>query len=429
MATKEVLADAASVLADARAGISQKEPYLVPTVYGFVPHAEEHDPRIKGTLGITKGMVLYYDPVWMAKFNSTDGTLQKKIEAALLHEAQHHVRDHIERGEGMPDQELANLAGDLSINPHLREAGHELPHGVFPDKDFKFPVNLSMEEYYELLTQFKGTMPDLHGVGCGSCGGIAGNNELQAYENELDAKMGRTSVEVKVIAEETKAQINDWVKHHGRGNLAGSLADEIEKNKERSKVRWQDEFRHFFKKACSRIEAGGMDFSMTRPSKRSAARGFPRPGLVAYIPEITFIVDTSASMGPEQLMNAIKEIIGIFMNTGIESAWLIQADTTVAAKKKIRVRDLMRTVQLHGRGGTHFDDALRCAVKLKPKPNLIVYLTDGDGAATYRPPGVEVIWVVVHSPWSRKPEANFGHLVAIKADGKKAPGPSPKRKK
>ena len=51
-----------------------------------------------------------------------------------------------------------------------------------------------------------------------------------------------------------------------------------------AEIAWNAKLRHWLKKCMGIIESGGMDYSLSRPSKRSYSRGFPRPGLVQYQP-------------------------------------------------------------------------------------------------------------------------------------------------
>lgn len=488
-------------LARARAFIRQKAPYICKTVYGFVP---VHVAGIK-TMAVSEDMVLIYDGEWMKDVPD------HKVAATLFHEAMHIVRDHLPRMLMFPDRDMANAAGDLAINSELRDAGWELPHGIFPE-DYGFPKGLTLEEYYKLLearrkqqqqqqskagkgkgsapqptqgqknqsdgqgddgkqgggpkdqqanaqggkrdpqqqqgpqqgggagknqgqnpqpqqggqgqSKDKGQsqdggghshMPDNSppGVGRGKCGGCA-NNPVSPAEKEQNEKNGRSEAEKKVIVQQTLEDIKQHVEAHGRGSVPGSLIQAMEISKKPAEVPWRSKLNHWLRKCFSTIESGGMDYSLALPSKQSYASGFPRPGLVAYQPEVAFIVDTSLSMGEEQLKSALTEAVGIMTALGLEAAWLIQADTTVAAPpKKIRMRDLLGRVKFHGRGGTNFDPALRVAAKLKPKVDLIVYLTDGDGYVTFRPPGITVVWCIVRNHWNRKPPCDWGHTVIV----------------
>lgn len=467
-------------LAKARAYIRSRLPYLMTTIYGFVPVWVD---GIK-TLGLSEGMVLSIDPEWFAELED------KKAAAAVVHEAFHEVNNHLPRMMALPDKDAANIAGDLWINPMMRAAGWELPHGVFPEM-YGFKEGLTLEEYYQLLKKReqeqqkqqqqsqsgpgqtkqgqggKGGKPDPSGagkpggqkadgqggsgqpgqqpgkagppspggagggggpsqdhnphlpggmpsgVGAGRCGGACGKSVNKDLEKKLDAEHGRSEQDRKRINKQTMDDIRQHAQAHGRGSVPAGLLQGLDVLKEQTVIRWQDHFRYILKKCTGMIEAGGMDFSLSRPSKRSPARGFPRPGMVQYQPEVALILDTSASMQAPQLIEALNEGVSVMKTLGIDQVFFLQADTQVSvAPKKVRIHDLVGKVKIHGRGGTSFDAALRAAEKLKPRPDLIVYLTDGDGHVTYRPKGIEVVWCVVRGHYNKKP-CEWGHTIVI----------------
>lgn len=444
-------------IALARIILKARAPYFSHIFFGFVPVAV---PGLD-TMGVTKNLVLYYDPAWIRTIDSPE-----KIAGALFHECTHVPGQHCDRctelelhkipgsicscDDCSENRKLAGIAADWTINQNNREAGWVLPDGkgTYPE-DKGHPNGLILEKYYELLKKEKGKKggqpagksgeksdpgqqqdqgdgstntadsPKTPGIGTGGCGGIAGNP--RPFEKELDEKYGRSEIEQLAIIKQTAQAVKDHIAQHGRGSVPGHIVESVEKSLDhRSKIRWQKELDVILKKCCGRIEAGGTDFSMARPSKRSHARQQLRPGLVSYQPEVCFIEDTSGSMGKKQILECTVQMVGILKSLGIESAWFIQADTTVAAPpRKIRVRDLLRTMEIHGRGGTDFDEALRAAEKLKPKPDIIIYLTDGDGSATYKPRGIEVVWCIVPGHYNRKPDASFGHVILITPEGTK----------
>ncbi len=255
------------------------------------------------------------------------------------------------------------------------------------------------------------------GIGSGQCGGCTGNPS--PFEQKLNEEHGRSTVDQKRIVKQTLEDIKQHAAQHGRGSVPGGLLQAIDMIDQKSEVAWQRKFAHWLKKCFGIIESGGMDYSLARPSKRSYSRGFPRPGMVQYQPEIAFILDTSGSMGTQQIKDALTEGIAIMKALGIEYVWFLQADTSVAKPAaRIRLKDLMGQVQIHGRGGTDFNAALRAVEKLKPKPDLVVYLTDGDGHVTHRPKGMEVVWCIVKNHWNQKPPCDWGHVVIIADEAK-----------
>ena len=78
----------------------------------------------------------------------------------------------------------------------------------------------------------------------------------------------------------------------------------------------------------------------------------------------------------------------------------------------------LKTLPVHGGGGTNFIPALEAVQKLVPKPDICIYLTDGDGTAPAKPPrGMETVWCIVPTGYARKP-AEWGHLIVVSDDTK-----------
>jgi predicted metal-dependent peptidase len=105
------------------------------------------------------------------------------------------------------------------------------------------------------------------------------------------------------------------------------------------------------------------------------------------------------------------------LGLGLDKVWWMDADAAVAAPpRQVSVRDLER-LPIHGGGGTDFRPAFDAAMKLRPRPDIIVYLTDGDGTAPEAAPaGVVVVWCVVPSYYNKRP-APWGHAVIMRQEG------------
>ena len=76
------------------------------------------------------------------------------------------------------------------------------------------------------------------------------------------------------------------------------------------------------------------------------------------------------------------------------------------------MRDI-RDLPVVGRGGTDFRPAIELAQTLRPRPDLLVYSTDGDGTAPNEPPpNMEVVFLIVPSHYNKTP-ATWGHTVIM----------------
>jgi predicted metal-dependent peptidase len=119
-------------------------------------------------------------------------------------------------------------------------------------------------------------------------------------------------------------------------------------------------------------------------------------------------------MGHEQTREARIQAVDIMLSMGIESAWWISADAAVSAPPKIRRLREIRELPITGRGGTDFSPAIAAAQRLRPRPDILIYLTDGDGSAPeLPPPRMEVVFCIVPSYYNRAP-VEWGHTVIIR---------------
>jgi predicted metal-dependent peptidase len=184
-------------------------------------------------------------------------------------------------------------------------------------------------------------------------------------------------------------------------------------DEEPSIQRWESQLASTMRGSIDKVRTGSLDFSMRRPSRRSYLRGFPLPGLVNPDPIILVVYDTSGSMGKEQIAVAMRETVGVMRQTGIQQLQLMQVDAEVASEPKlVRISDLQK-LDIHGRGGTNFCPAFEAAEKMRPRPNIILYMTDGGGLAPRKAPrGIQTIWLVVPSPYQRVP-AQWGKLIVM----------------
>jgi predicted metal-dependent peptidase len=423
---KNLIYKASICLSKGRAIIRERAPYVATTLYGFVPYFLEGLTELAGgPIGVTEGMVLYSDPVWVIE------QTPDIMAGCLMHEISHVVRD-LKRLKDLPDYNLAGLAGDLAINPDLRKAKWELPEWVYYPEYYDFPEGLALEEYFALLYKKQkeqglgqGQMPKGKGktkpgnFGSGKCGGCAGNSGNRELEEKLDKEMGRGKADVKRIKTQTVREIQQAAKNRvGRGSMPGFFSELVVFKPKPSIIPWRQKLNRVVRKVTGRVICGKSDYSFKRLSKRSNIVDMIRPGMIDRQPNLVLIEDVSGSMGAPQIVAARNEEIAILKALGIDSCWLLQADAAVALKPTLIRLKTIPALKLYGRGGTSFVPALLEVQKIRPKPDLVFYLTDGDGdAPRNKPKGMEVVWVIVPTPYGRRP-ARWGHLVVCSDDQK-----------
>lgn len=439
---------AASHLVLARLYVKLHAPYLAQTLFGLIPTPMPGLVEIAGgPLAVTERLVMYYEPEWVE-------TVDVEILATgLAHECLHSQLQHVQRGKRYSDKKRWNIAGDLFINGTMRDIKRQKKVGgkvqpnqtalwKFPTwahmpEDYGFKVGLTADEYYRLLEEFEkaGKKPKCDEAGGdrqsdkgdpggeehllkGCCGGVAGNPLSNELEGKLNQEKGRSEAEVHIIAKATAKAIKAHMESsEGRGTLPGQFAEFIDISEKVFHVPWRVKLANITRYSIGKARIGGLDYSRRRPSKRSYTRGITLPGLISYDPEMLFVIDSSGSMGQEQLADALRVCQDVLVQAGITSARWMEADVE-HKREPIRVstRDLNH-IEIRGRGGTDFRPACAAAENMQPKPHIVLYITDGDGPAPkVPPPGIHFIWVIVPSPYRRRPATWGDHVILEEED-------------
>jgi len=138
--------------------------------------------------------------------------------------------------------------------------------------------------------------------------------------------------------------------------------------------------------------AGAVDYTYRRPSRRQAALpDVILPALRRPTPEVAVVLDTSGSIDDAMLGAALSELGGVLRAAGQRGVHLIVCDATVHAVARVRrVEDARQHVA--GGGGTDLRAGLAAAARLRPRPQVIVVLTDAETEWPDRPPaGARVV--------------------------------------
>lgn len=410
----------------ARSYVKLNAPYFSSTLYGFIPTPMENlTQRVGGPLAVSERLVLFYEPAWV------DTMTTSRLAAGLAHEIMHHQLRHVVRGKAYSDAKRFNYAGDLVINQLLRKQKRKFkneqgsvelvplwdvgPDWLYPER-FGFDEGLTADQYYHLLQDTK--LPD-PAFGGGCCGGIAGHSKNPVLEEEQNNARGRSAADCAHIARMTARALKQSMDGEGRGLSPGNWGEFVTMSDERFNIPWRKELPSVLRTSIGQMRSGGYDYSMRRPSLRSYLRGWPLPGLVAYDPEVALVVDSSGSMGRQQLSDAMRVCGDVLKQTGIQTAWFLEADADAQRlPQRVRARDVAH-MKINGRGGTDFSPVIngfeqrQLGGKRLPKIDLLIYITDGDGGAPpVAPRNFKVIWCIVRSSWARKAAA-WGKTIFI----------------
>jgi len=137
---------------------------------------------------------------------------------------------------------------------------------------------------------------------------------------------------------------------------------------------------------------GAADYSYRRPSRRQAiVPNVVLPSLRQPLPEVAVVVDTSGSMGDNLLARALAEVAGVLRACGLrQGVTVLAVDAQVQACRRVFRPEQVR---LAGGGGTDMGAGIEAALRLRPRPQVVIVLTDGYTTWSDEPP--PGVWVVV----------------------------------
>jgi predicted metal-dependent peptidase len=365
-------------LAAARVWAASRFPYLATGLFGAQVTA---DPG-SGTVSVDQRWRLRADP------ELTAGWTAAEFGSVLVHHVCHLLRDHSERARALPvspgDSREWIRAADAEINDDLVPAGLDLPGDpVLPHHLGAEPGRLA-EEYFQPDRDRSGRSGKW--LDCGS--GADGLPRPGDGEGGLDPWR----------AELLQRQVAQDVLSHAKqaGTVPGGLlrwAEEILA----PKVNWRRLLAAELRRAIADV-AGAADYSYRRPSRRATAvSGVILPSLRRPVPTVAAVCDTSGSMTESLLGAALAEISGLLRGLGVaQSLRVIACDTAAGVAQRVTSA---AQVSLTGGGGTDMGAGIAAACALRPRPDVVVVLTDGYTPwPSVAPKGARVVCGLLGSP-------------------------------
>lgn len=354
----------------------------------------------------------------------------QELESVLIHEIMHLIRYHHERS--LEDHYIFNIAADMLINNDL------LSLKVGP-RDMKLPdggVYLDMarkegytgaevtEPLYEWLidkreeyaNQYQDMMQNGDGQqqDCQSCGGDgqekdengnptgnkcpdcngSGKQKGQGggtgifdaiYGSKIDEheimdesdEMARQAIEDAV----ENAKVRSW------GNMSGGGLDSLKELIKPAQLPWKTLLRRFL---SAFVYDHGPHIENTW--SRRNRRGYPLPGNRRLNNKIVIAVDTSGSIGTDELNAFFAEIEKIVKDTG--QIHLVQCDTQIVDVRDRYKRGDYKRIELKGRGGTIVQPVFDYMKENGFMKYPVVYFTDGWFNYDFDTYGIKTLWIV-----------------------------------
>lgn len=351
-------------------------PYLATAVYSLITVPSSRIAR----LSADERFRLYVNPDWIVQVDVDH------VASELAHLVWHLLYEHADRGRSMdvgPDTaDSWRLATDICIgetltaseltNTHLPWAQqHQLRADRTPEEHYAVLSGLPARQRAAAFHEHQGRPSATEDADptCGSaCDGVPRDYEFNekdaAHVSPMEAQALRARVAVDYRGHITT-----------RGTEPGELTRWI-RHVNQPVVPWRQVLSSAVRRSIS-WAAGQEDFTYARRSRRQAAT--PQvilPGMHRPVPNVALVVDTSGSVDDGLLAQALAEVDGALTGSGVPGAQVsvVACDAAVHAVSRVRSS---REVVVAGGGGTDLRVGIAAAVAGRPRPDVVVVLTDG----------------------------------------------------
>lgn len=374
------------------------------------------------TIGVTKSWRVYANPDWVDKTPVT--------ELALIlagHELAHVLHGHHKRFEGA-DHHKANCAEDIAINDDLQgycdaAAASQKASGtsvvaVFSPPTYglysrntrdkhgnRLPAGLLPEDYYALL-------PD--GLDLDNPCGSGATGVVEPWEEDDDDEEDVSASEAEVLVRATAQAVVDRACKCPGGVPAG-LVRECQRVLTPARVPWRQVLRKAVRAFYQRVP-GDWDHTYARPNRR-AGGSIVLPSRTSFLPSVAAVLDTSGSMGPEELRLGLSEIAGVVSALGVPLS-VVCTDAEAYDPVVVRSRSDVARMEIRGGGGTDGGAGIAVAAALRPTPSVIAVLTDGvTDWPDAPPPRSRVLVVLTSDPGPGYPVPKWADRVLLDGYG------------
>ena len=367
----------------ARLWIAQNRPYYTAALFACPLIACESRPTM--TIAMDHQWRIFINPGYVEAHTIT------QLAASLIHEINHALRSHAERGRrtAKPEHDAHwRVACELEINDDLEYDDLDLPDGLLQPEHFELEVQDTAEQYFRHLvehTECEAEAPD--------CGPVCSARPDPHDDHGLDPDgvQGLTAAQ-RTVARQTTAEAVIECEHRG-GDVPDGLYQWAHQTA-RPSVDWRQTLARALRQSLH-THTGANDYTYQRPPRRqNPDDDVIRPATAAPTASITVIVDTSASMGAADHAKALAEI-----NAILTRAVPAQAIRVLTVDNDINTdQQITQARQITPQGGRGTDMAKGIQTAAEARPAAIVVITDG------------------HTPWPRTRPPGARTTIAVLTD-------------
>jgi hypothetical protein len=285
---------------------------------------------------------------------------------------------------------------------------------------------MAVEYYYaRLLDRADATDPPMVancGPGCHGVGGDSSNLDddivaaigragLDSTADLDQAAPGLDETEATLLRRRVAEEVLTWARGLHAGDVGGGWTRWATGLLE-PKLDWRRVLHGSMRRAVGAV-SGAADYSYRKPSRRRVRR-VVLPSLVRPLPRVAIVVDTSGSIDDHELGRAWTEVRGCLRSLGVRRDLLRVYAGDVGATRVNTITS--QSVALLGGGGTDMAAAIAEVLYQRPRPDIVVVLTDGYTPWPDRAPTARVIIGLLGEYPEDVPLPGWAQVVVIPAD-------------
>lgn len=379
----------------ARVMAARRWPYMSTLLFSL--RLVERPPCDVPTMAVDQGLRLYYSKEFVLDNSAAE------MATVLLHECLHVLLEHPRRFNALQEprerHEIWNIVADAGINEVLAAESMPFParSGVRVSDLEHLGVTKEMTTegmYWLVRDSFTVWRTD-----CGSGShGVRADHEL-ADDDDVNPATGSASIE------RVRAKVASDIRSHAQaGGASSSLLRDWAEAFLQPTIDWRRALAGQVR-ATVATHAGRVDYSFARPSRRAGGRA-PTPGTPILPgmrqpppPRVCAVVDTSGSIDEDVLTSFVAELLGIVRAVGLSGGIrVIPCDAVAYESTLVRSQNSIAQLALRGGGGTDMREGIAAALRERPRPELVVVLTDGYTPWPEQRPPVPVVIVLSEEP-------------------------------
>jgi predicted metal-dependent peptidase len=360
----------------------------------------KEDNKNTDSVGVDNKGNLRYNKKWI------DSLTDNQLKGVFSHEVLHLVFEHLIRGR-KKEHEVYNIAGDLVINDILINNDFDLPTGLIPyNHSFKINGDFTIEDldkknadevYNELIQQ----MPQDKKK-------EMSNEGFDEHIYQEDDKKGNGNPKEEIENQKkwkkifTEASI--YCKQQGTIPLGIERLIDIVLNE---KISWKNLLYKYITRELP------YDYTYNYPSKKSRTTGIYMPSVLRENINIAVAIDTSGSIGQEELSEFLAEIVNIAKSFNNINMKVIVCDSEIKDVYEVRNGSIetILNLRIRGGGGTDHRPVYDYILENLPNTKFVINFTDGYTSFPEHE-SVRTIWVLNKNSIEEE-RIPFGEVIKI----------------